>query len=787
MRILCIFLLSFSALFSFEIVLNRGSDNNNPFGVLHLKNDENFTCKEFEEGDLKHYECEILGVVETRLDNQSFDFFDLNFTKTNQLTQIFIQAKIPSKMFNLSQKIYDENVVLSDNSDTNSTSFTFVFSDEIAYFKDHDGLDFDINFSNLQTPFVGALDLNSNPVLIPQSADINTFLRIKEEYEKQNYTQVITDASNAIERYQGSIFMNEFILYKLRAQNQLYTYTPDFRNQNQLEQMVEDAKEWSRTFTSDRNFPEISYIMMRAYMALEQRANMEYVVEILSNEYPENYFAQLALLDYADYLLNLGDRAKAQIIFNDLYYRTQNVDIAARAGLSLARLALIADDTNQALNLINTITNANANSFIQNKALSLELAKLLYDKNNPQISAMIYERVFNSLNRSDEEYEEVLKNLALALSKTNEYQKAKRYLDLYTDEFGDGEHLALVKEAADRIFFDLKDGNSSFLHEKYQSLMKEYANEIAAKALLYDVKLYFDENNTQAVLDYKDEIERYNNPEMKNLLERAAISRLNEDLRVDNCSEATSLFQAYKEYEIGQKINNKKAMLACLKRNLQVSLAEEYIDKNRQEDSIYYDLEKSELELNAKNYANTIALANGVIDSRTMKSDEERFNAYYFKFLAQLRQDDYNAAIKSLEALERFEMNFKMVELYHEFLLYCNEQNLTTSILHYAPKAIDFQNLKGVNVYSPELEFMYLDALNKSGNFSEALAVLTDLIKLNLDAEQRARAFYIQAEIFEKTQNLNAQRTSLTQCLDINTSSNWQNLCREKMNILNTN
>ncbi|EAL6089973.1 flagellar protein, partial [Campylobacter coli] len=107
-----------------------------------------------------------------------------------------------------------------------------------------------------------------------------------------------------------------------------------------------------------------------------------------------------------------------------------------------------------------------------------------------------------------------------------------------------------------------------------------------------------------------------------------------------------------------------------------------------------------------------------------------------------------------------------------------------TTILTYAPKAIDYQNLKGINLFSPNLEFIYLDTLAKTNQNQEALAVLIDLLKLKLSDEDRARALYIQSMTYERMQNTQAQKESLKQCLELKTTSNWQNLCRDKNQIL---
>lgn len=776
---------SVSVALSFEIVFNTGREQNAPFGVLHLKNEQSFSCFEHEAQPRNYFECVIAGVVDSELKEQKLNFFDLKFQKNAENTQIFIFPKTPVKRYNLAQPLYNAQDIKSNLNDTNSTSFTFVFSAEISHLRDNDGLNFNVIFPNVANPAVGALDLNSNPVIVPQSGDINTFLRIKNDYEQENYLQVITDTTNAITRYEGSIFMNEFMLYRLRAQDKLYTNSPDFRNQNELESMIDEAKVWNRQFGSDKNFPEVLYITLRVYIAMEQRSNAEYTLKILTNEHAQNYFTELALLDYADYSLRIGNKANARKIFDDLYYQSKNVAIATRAGLSTAKLAFADKDNAKAIELINTVLKSNKAYFTQNEKVATDIAKLLYDSENFALSAEIYELAFAGKNELDSDYEEVLRALALAMSKTQNYEKAKKYLDLYMEDYAKSEYIALIKEASDNVFFNIPDSNASFLHARYKELMNEYANEIAAKALVADVKLYYDENNTAAVMSYKEQIEKYNNAELKNLLQNSAISQLNAFIKADDCLSATALNEEYASYELGQKISNKKALLTCFKRTLKTTQAKAFIDKNRADDEIFYDLERAELDLNDKEYRLSLALSNGVLNSRWLKSEAEKQRANYLKFLAQFRSGDYNNAMATLKVLETYPMDYKMVELYNELLSYCVENNLTTTILTYAPKAIDYQNLKGVNVYTPELEFMYLWALDRYGNDTEALNVLTDLLKVSrLTPAERARALYTQSQIYERRGDINAQKQSLNQCVQITQNSTWQSLCRERLDLL---
>ncbi|MCH5336626.1 MAG: flagellar protein, partial [Campylobacter sp.] len=141
-------------------------------------------------------------------------------------------------------------------------------------------------------------------------------------------------------------------------------------------------------------------------------------------------------------------------------------------------------------------------------------------------------------------------------------------------------------------------------------------------------------------------------------------------------------------------------------------------------------------------------------------------------------------AMKILQVLESFPMNFTMVEAYDSLISYAKDHNMQTTILTYAPKAIDYQNFRGINLFSPNLEFIYLDSLRKANEDAKALNVLVDLLKLKLSPEDRARALFTQSLVYEDLKDMALQKESIKQCLDVNATSTWQDLCRQKSEIL---
>lgn len=786
MRIVFILICSIIKLFAFELVLNTGRQDNQPFAILHLKNDLEFTCEQKNAEGKMYFECDVAGMVDNELKNQSFAAFDLTFTKEGQKITISIVPKMRVRMFDLSQDIYKDKE-LSPSTSHKSKGFTFVFTPFLYEMEEYDGLDFLIDFPHESLPYIGALDLNSEPVSIPRGADINTYLRIKNQFEKGNYTQVAIEAQNAINRYGKSIFMSEFILYKLRAQVKLYAEDPKTRNQEILEKMIEDAKNWTRTYTSDKNFPEVLNIMLRTYIALAQKADVDYIMSMIENELGENYYSELSKLDYADYIYNLDEKEKAIKIYEDVYFNTKNLDSAAKAALSLAENELLNGNTQKAIQYAQTILRANPNYFGKDIIKSLELAKFFAQKKQFDLSAIIYKHIFDSMQRIHPAYEETLKDLALVLAQSTNPKEAEKYLKLYKNEYFDGKYLADINKASDEVFLALGDNNASLLHKKYQDIYNQYLSKdenIAKKALDEDVKLYYKEGNLTAILNYKKELEDAQIPSASKLLEKAAVQILSNELEQDNCIQAVSTFSQFASYNIGQKIENKKQMLLCLQRTSNIEQALVYADKNYNEDNVFYGLQKANMLFDNKQYAKVISIAKEIANLRILKSDDEQFRAYYLQFMSYLRQGEYNQALMVLQILESLPMNFSMVEAYDSLLDYANEHNMQTTILNYAPKAINYQNLKGVNLFSPNLEFMYLDALQKESNNDESLNILKDLLKLKLSDEDRARALYIQSGVYENMKDLDKQKESLQLCMNLETNSSWQDLCRSKNQIL---
>ncbi|MBT0881469.1 hypothetical protein KJQ98_09105, partial [Campylobacter sp. 2018MI27] len=145
-----------------------------------------------------------------------------------------------------------------------------------------------------------------------------------------------------------------------------------------------------------------------------------------------------------------------------------------------------------------------------------------------------------------------------------------------------------------------------------------------------------------------------------------------------------------------------------------------------------------------------------------------------------IKQNKYNDAIFSLKQLEKYGNGLRLVEVYDEFLNYFKNNNLDISAITYGKKAINIQNYLGINLYSPKIELITLNALINKNNIKEAKEIFIDLYKLKLSEEEYSNAKYLEASMLIKNKEFEKAKETLKECK----SGDWKNLCDEKLQLL---
>lgn len=761
--------------FAFEVFLNTGKENNTQIDILHIKDEQDINCLTLQDNNTNiYYKCSVLGRAKL-IANQDLKLFKIVFQNKKEKLDIFIYPKTQSLILPLDENDFLKKEIKNKTSDK-SKYWSIIFYPDYKVKNAVNGLDFDVLYPNLNLPFVGGLDLDKNPVNISDNADISTYLDLKKFYESKKYKELLDLSLQAINKYGKSIFLSEFYLYKIRAMVELL-----HQDSTYADEIIKDVKDYAKKFASSENYPETLQLLIKTYLKIEQSSNAQYFIDILNNEHPNSYYTKLANLDYADYLLAHNKKQQASLLYNNTLFTSNSTTLASKAAIALARINISDKKIAEAKEFVLKVFNANKPFLLEDKEKTIALADDFYNNKLYDIAAVIYEFVLDNSNSQNQYYEKSLKNLALSLSKIKEYDKAQKYLNEYKKLYSNGEYLSVIDEAIDLLYFHSKETDSFKLHEYYKLLMAKYDNEISDRALLEEVKLLFKEKEYTQILNYDKKIKKLENNVLSDLFDKSLKILIDSSLKTKDCDIALDLIKDYDFNEFA-KLNNKKSLVVCLIRKYEDDLAFKAASEFINEDDIFYSIKQAQILFKKQEYKESIKILNKTLKSRKSIYKDEYFDIYSTLSLSYLRLNDYNNAIFNLKKLEKISNDFKIVEIYNEFLAYFNKNKMPLSIITYGQKAIDIQNKIGVNLYSPELEFITLDALISKNEFKKAEEIVKDLLKLKLDDSDYTRALFLQAKIYKALNKIDLAKQSLSKCKEGN---NYKQLCDDELSLLN--
>jgi len=291
-------------------VLNSTKENKKDYAILHIYDTTPFACKKKIINIKKNsYICTINGIFKT----------SIPLYETKQIRK-YIYKNAKHWIFLLYK----------------GDSFLKIAPKEI-------GIKFPVYFGNHIMPSIGALDLNGMPIKYASSSkDIQAYLSIKQDYKRKRYRFVISEADNALKDFPKSIFLNDFLLYKIRSVEKVANSTdidPKIQDQYNNE-IVKLGRSWIKKFPSNQNIPEVLYHIAKAYQNLGQNSDAKYFFDILITEHPKNKFTEFGILSFADSLYNEDQKEKALQLYKNVLYSTNNVKVASVAANKLAKLYL---------------------------------------------------------------------------------------------------------------------------------------------------------------------------------------------------------------------------------------------------------------------------------------------------------------------------------------------------------------------------------------------------------------------------------------------------------------
>ncbi|QIR76179.1 hypothetical protein FA592_08010 [Sulfurospirillum diekertiae] len=797
MKYILIFLLASVQLLALDIVLNSGKENKSNYAILHVIDAKPFLCQTIPDAlDKKHYICKISRPINKPIESKKMKLAELDFYEKDGDFYITIDPKVDSKLVPVEESLYDTSEILSKPTETLYSHWTILLQEKPLYQEKEvlDGLDFPVEFPKYQKPYIGALDLNGAPISYAQSKDIQLYLDIKQSYESGDYDSVVKDVKRVLTLFPNSIFRSELELYQMRSMDKVLsakgedkTDTLSF-NENDI---INVAKRWSKEFASDENIPEVLMLMTKAYLKTNSKSDANYALDILVGEHSDSPFTKRAILLYADNLFLKKEKDKAMKLYLDVLFSAQDLDIASEAAIRLSDHQMDAGKMKEAKEYLLKVLNVNAQYLLKDKEASYKLARRLFEHHLYDLAAKITDLLLENTPKKADNRELLLKESGDWHAKANEVEVAHaRYQEYLADYKNSGEYVQEVTESLDELFFKLNENNETKLANYYDKLIETYNNEIGQKALLEKAKLLLKQKRYEEVLKLQKDLEKLpDRYEIKpeELIYEAAKSLALQELLKDECQNTVGLIEEYK-LQINEPQYEEK-LFQCFMRVSRYDRAKEISDTHLKDAQLIsrYAWSQKQVQVLFKmgKYQDALAFKE---DLKTLsftlreKIGLETIRDLFFSLTKLKNLEGAASLAESIKILYPDESS--NLDIYYEIVKMANDAKNDLLLVTYAQTSIEMQKKFKSNALSPELEFMYIDALKRLGRDQEALTLAEGLLPQSLAPKDKIRLFYQAGELSLKLQDSNKAKSYFTQCVSINDNSSWKSICQQNLDLI---
>ena len=795
---LSIFLLFFvSQSGALTIKLNSTKENKYFIYVLHITHTKPFTCnKRSISINQDEYICKIEGKIDIDIEPKRAKSLEFYIKKQGNFTLLVIKPKQSVKVFNINTPLYKKRSI-TNRSIKYAKHWIFLFYKDRLFLKSSskiDGIDFPVEFLKELTPSIGALDLSGTPIsYLNSSKDINSYLSIKSDYDKKRYKFVILESKKALKNYPSSIFVNDFMLYYIRAIYKMLISKKESLDGEEVsyDLIIKLGKKWIKKFSSNQNIPEVLYYIASSYQNLGQNSDAKYFFDILITEHPKSKYTQLGIITFADSLYAKNQKQKAIKLYKDVLYSTKDINVASIAAKKLADIYMMTKRYKKAKIYLEKIISANSDFLLNDHQKAYDLAINLSANGINDMAIKILEKLLPKLKREPDFKELVLKSIGDIYAKIKNYKKASFYYKKYLSLYKYGNYVDEVKKSLDGMFFNIDENSTTKLIKYYDKLISKYkSGEIYKKANMLKAKALIKEKRYKEALLVLNrlEINLKDKKAVEKLKKEAALSLTISSLKRVDCIEAIKYID---EYNL-TIVSNKKELATCYIQtyNYQkaIDLSKEMLKNKNLEtkDRLnWLDIAaKSLLKTHSFKELNLIADDMGTL-ATTFKIKDFIYKSLYYKFFALYSMKKYDLAMQIVQKIDKnYGNSFTNIEIYKGIIDLAKQRADDLMIIRYAKKIINLEEKYKSYPLSPEIEFSYIASLKRLNRDKTALKILKKLSKRVSSLRVLARVYYEMGAIYLKLNNQIDAKKAFEKCLKIKGKSSWKSLCKDSLSII---
>ncbi len=772
--------LSTIQLLALDISLQGAKENFETYSTLHIKDKNKFLCQEMKNDfDVTtKIVCAFSKSPSKKLKTLQNDFFTI---ETQIKKRTFFLIITPNKKIKLYPVVFNLNrddSVFNANAKLAYHWMIVGYNKEMPYIKEEKASEMSINFPFLldrdKFPYVGSLDIKGNPVYIQEVRDVSDYLKIKRYYNEKKYEKCLELIDEVMLDYPDSLFSAELLYYKIRVSSKL----------DNNDEVINLSKVYLREYSSDENVAEVLALSARSYSLNGLGAQADYFFDRLFDEHEDSPYAKWGYIYKGEMLEESGAISKALNYYEKALHDTASIDIAATAAYKLARYKINNSKKKEASKYIAKIIKAKPSFFNSRFKISLVMMQSFADEEEYFSAASIAKAIVDEIDMDYDEYESLLKNVGIYLSKTTKKQEALTALNEYLKVFPDGLYDSEVQVAKDSLFFDVGEANVSTKLADYNALIKTYSEDSIGNRAIYEkAKLMRDNEMYRDLLDFKESLlalDATTYPDTQTIVDDAALGAMEQALENRECS---SVLKISAEYSIELSDKWDDGIYECAMMGADFLLAKEVTSKNLKSKDM--NIRKKWLYRHIKvdfatgNYSDVVKASEELISLIEDDKNSQYKDVYRVLFDTYQRLENSNKMIDAIIKVQKvYGKDYRDIERYIAVMAIGSNKNDDNLVLQYGNEVVKIQNASDSHAQSPFVEFALYQAYINRENFDKALEIIKSLNRVELKKDDRARQKYLLGSIYEKLWRGEEAQIAYKEAIDADALSAWAKLAQ---------
>ncbi|QOP41958.1 tetratricopeptide repeat protein [Sulfurimonas marina] len=779
-------LLTLIPIFSFalEISIDSAKDNFIKYSTLHLNDQSKFTCKalqnEFEE--TKEIVCAFSKRSSKDVKHLEDEFFKVNTFIQNGTFFLSIKPKHKMKLYANIFDLTEESTLFTAEVSLSNSWIVIGYKEKFPLVKKDQRSDLAINFpfymEQDKLPYVGSLDIKGNPVSIKRVEDVSEYIKVKEYFEQKDYERCLDITNDILKKYPNTLFKAELLYYKIK----IYAKLKDYDN------VIANAKIFLREYSADENVAEVLSLIAHGYSKIGLSSDSDYFFDRLFSEHAGNKYAQYGFIYKGEALEESGGASQAEKFYKRALYETKDVDVAVDAAYHLSNL-VFQESPKESSKYLDKILKVKPEFFKEDLKASLELVKELFEAGEYQSAADIDSALFDAINPTYDEYEEVLAHKGLYLAHTTEKRAALDALNSYMKKFPDGDYLREVELAKDQLFFDVDDMNSSVKLAEFNKLIEEYQNDsIGSKALYEKAKLLNTLGKYAQVLNLKSKLlalDQTTYTEVPSVIETAAIGAMQESLEKKNCEEVLIISSEH-NVTLSSKWDDSVYECAMIGGDYQLAkkMTVKNIDTKDAKEKEKWLFRYIKVDFATGNYLDVLQAAKDLTALIELDNDKKYLEVYRILFDTYNRLEKQDQMIDAIVKVEEvFKDSYKDIDRYANMVAVGVAKKDDNMVIKYGKKIYDLQKRTSSHAQTPYIEFSLYQAYMNKDNYENALEVIKSLDDVKLSTSDRARQKYLLGSVYSKLWKDSEAQKAYDEAIAADKNSAWAKLAQSAKNI----